>query len=300
MTKGPGGGVQGLRGVQRRVYGTQGYCADLGSRLKQAGIAPARFIGRHGFKVTAAHHLLLLLRLLLLLLLLRSAARVHGVEVLHHAAHTTHLSPVVRKLRGRRWRRHGHARRHGPRDGLRHTHLALALALSGPSLISGVARPHVHCALHQDLRLLAQFRLNGEQDHEEHHEDVDDVEALVLDAAVSGKVNDDAVNEVDAEQHGERLRKNLGHNGQAALVVVGVGHVVANDVYDQYDGNETDGDVLQHVHDFALGVLVQPEHLLKEAAACIGSVLGGYLNGVHGIRLLCNLFALLFTFAREN
>jgi len=44
--------------------------------LKQAGIAPARFIGCHGFKV---HHGLLLL----LLLLLRPAARIHGIEVLH-------------------------------------------------------------------------------------------------------------------------------------------------------------------------------------------------------------------------
>jgi len=73
------------------------------------------------------------------------------------------------------------------------------------------------------------------------------VEALVLDAAISGKVNDHAVNEVDGEQHGERLRKNLGQNGETALVVVGVGHVITDDVDDQDDGNEADGDVLHHV-----------------------------------------------------
>ena len=234
--------------------------------LKQAGIAPARFIGRHGFKV-ATHHALLLLLWLLLRLLLRPATRVHGVKVLHHGAHTAHLGPVVRELGGRGWRRHGHTRRHGTRDGLRHAHLALTLALSGTSLISCVARPHVNHALHQYLRLLAQLRLNGEQDHDEHHEDVDDVEALVLDAAVSGEVNDHAVYEVNAEQHAKRLRENLGDNGEAALVIVGIGHVVANDVDDQDGGHKPDGHVLHHVHHLALRVLVQLEHLLKEAAA---------------------------------
>jgi len=245
--------------------------------LKQAGIAPARFIGCHGFKV---HHGLLLL----LLLLLRPAARIHGIEVLHHRARThahAHLGPVVGQLWGRRRRRHGNARCHGARDGLSHAHLTFALALSGATLIVPIARPHVHRTLHQDLRLLAQLRLNREQDHEEHHEDIDDVEALVLDAAISGKVNDHAVNEVDGEQHGKRLRKNLGQNGKAALVVVGVGHVVADDINDQDNGNEADSNVLHHVQHLSLRVLIQLEHLLKEAAACIGGVLGSYFNSVH-------------------
>ena len=92
--------------------------------LKEARVAPARFIGGHGLKI---HHLLLLL---LLLLLLRPAAGIHGVKVLHHVSHAhAHLGPVVCELRGRRRRRHGHPRRHGARDGLRHAHLALALSL---------------------------------------------------------------------------------------------------------------------------------------------------------------------------
>ena len=42
---------------------------------------------------------------------------------------------------------------------------------------------------------------------------------------------------------------------------------VTVDVDDQDDGNEADGDVLHHVQHLSLGVLVQLEHLLKEAAA---------------------------------
>ena len=213
--------------------------------LKEAGIAPARFIGGHGLIIH--HRRLLLLLLLMLLLLLRATTRIHGVKVLHHAAHGTanaHLGPVVCELRGRRRCRHGHARRHRARDGLRDAHLALALALCRAPLI---ARPHVHRALHQDLRLLTQLRLNGEQDHDKHHEDIDDVEALVLDAAIRGKVNDDAVNEVNAEQHAERLRENLGQKGEAALVIVGIGHVVANHVDHDDGGYKSDGHVLHHV-----------------------------------------------------
>ncbi len=95
--------------------------------LKEARVTPPRFIGGHGLEVTT-HHLLLLLWLLLLLLL-RPAAGVHGVEVLHHAAHGAHLGPVAGQLRGRGWRRHGHARRHGARNWLRDAHLALSLPL---------------------------------------------------------------------------------------------------------------------------------------------------------------------------
>ena len=102
----------------------------------------------------------------------------------------------------------------------------------------------------------------------------------------TGKFRTNAMNEVDGEQHGERLRKNLGQNGEAALVVVGVGHVVADDVDDHDDGNEADGDVLHHVQHLPLRVLIQLEHLLKEAAACIGGVLGGYFNGIHGYYML--------------
>ena len=267
-SKGPKEGVKGAKGGGQR--------GDSCPPLKEARVTPARFIRRHGLKV---HHWLLLL-----LLLLWPAAGVHGVKVLHHAAHGiphahAHLRPVVRELRGRRRRRHGHARRHGARNWLRDAHLALALALCGATF--RVARPHVYRALHQDLRLLAQLRLNGEQDHDEHHEDVDDVEALVLDAAVRGEVNDDAVDEVNAEQHAERLRENLGQNGQTALLVVGVGHVVPNDVNHDNGGYKPDGHVLHHVQDFALRVLVQLEHLLKEAAARRSGIPGSHFNGVH-------------------
>ncbi len=221
------------------------------------------------------------------MLLLRPAAGIHGVKVLHHVSHAhAHLGPVVCELRGRRRRRHGHPRRHGARNWLRHAHLALALTL-GWALLCLVPRPHVHRALHQDLRLLAQLRLNGEQDHDKHQEDVDDVEALVLDAAIRGEVNNDAVDEVNAEQHAERLRENFGQNGQAALVIIGIRHVVANDVNDDDGGDKPDGHVLHHVQDFALRVLVQLEHLLKEAAARGRGFLGCDFNGVHN-----NLFYL--------
>ena len=107
------------------------------------------------------------------------------------------------------------------------------------------------------------------------------MEALVLDAAIRREVNDHAVDEINTDKHAERLRENLGQNCQTTFFIVGVGHVVANDVDDQNGGYEPDGHVLHHVQNFALRILVQLEHLLKEAAARRSGVPGGNFNGVH-------------------
>ena len=149
----------------------------------------------------------------------------HRFEPLHHPAHHRRTAAGVLRLLlcrwsklvlhalvagelSRRWR-HPAGNHHSTtalnellRERLGNTHLRI---FPGGVANTAFAGPQLFRAIYQNLNLLSQLGLDGENNHKNAERDGDQIQLAVLVPAVRGNVGDDAVHEIYGHEHEEEL-----------------------------------------------------------------------------------------------